>query len=186
MLMPVNRIRILAPDAALALILFCAISPRPASAVQRTVTMTVTAYCDCGQCNGYKRGSWKFLKLDQWNRYVSEGSDRGAKYTGKTASGGRLAEPRAGLISGETIHKPWTVPGKVLLPWRARQRLGTIAADTSYYPFGTRMYVPGWGWGVVGDRGGAIKGPNHIDIFFNRHGETERWGRPTLTVTVDN
>lgn len=122
---------------------------------QQAVTMEVTAYCDCGECNGYKRGSWKFLKLDKWNRYDSSGN----RYTGKTASGGELKEPRAGLLSGETIQKPWTVPGKVVMPWRAKQRLGTIAADTTYYPFGTRMYVPGWGWGIVGDRGSAIKGP---------------------------
>lgn len=144
------------------------------------VHMLVTAYCKCGSCNGYSRGSWKFLKLDQWNRYTAGG----ARYTGKTASGGKLVEPRAGLLSGESVTKPWTVPGKVAMPWRAKQRLGTIAADTNYYPFGTKMYVPGWGWGVVGDRGGAIKGPNRIDIFFSSHGETERWGRQQLSVTV--
>lgn len=162
-----------------------ALAPVGAHAEQRTVPMEVTAYCKCGECNGYKRGSWKFLKLDQWNRYVSEGSDKGERYTGKTASGGRLAEPRAGLLSGESVKKPWTVPGKIILPWRAKQRLGTIAADTDYYPFGTMMYVPGWGWGVVGDRGGAIKGSQRIDIFFNHHGETEQWGRQSLNVTVE-
>ncbi len=167
------------------ILMFASMITPGAWAQQYTVPMVVTAYCDCGECNGYRRGSWKFLKLDVWNRYVSEGSDKGNRYTGKTASGGKLAEPRAGLISGETIRKPWTVPGKVLLPWRAGQRLGTIAADTSYYPFGTRMYVPGWGWGVVGDRGGAIKGSQHIDIFFNGHGETKTWGRPTLDVVVE-
>lgn len=154
-------------------------------AEQYTIPMEVTAYCDCGECNGYKRGSWKFLKLDKWNRYVSEGGRKGKKYTGKTASGGKLVEPRAGLLSKETVTQPWTVPGKVVMPWRARQRLGTIAADTSYYPFGTLMYVPGWGWGSVGDRGGAIKGPQRIDIFFSSHGETKQWGRQQLNVAVE-
>jgi len=156
-----------------------------AIAQPQTVPMKVTAYCDCGDCNGYKRGSWKFLKLDQWNRYVSSGSSKGAKYTGKTASGGRLVEPRAGLLSRESIARPLSVPGKIVMPWRAKQRLGTIAADTDYYPFGTRMYVPGWGWGVVGDRGSAIKGPQRIDIFFTSHGETEQWGRQTVNVSVE-
>ena len=94
-------------------------------------------------------------------------------------------EPRAGLLSRESIANPLSVPGKVVMPWRAKQRLGTIAADTDYYPFGTRMYVPGWGWGVVGDRGSAIKGPQRIDIFFTSHGETEQWGRQTLNVNVE-
>jgi 3D (Asp-Asp-Asp) domain-containing protein len=45
--------------------------------------------------------------------------------------------------------------GCVVVQWRARD--GTIAADTDSYPFGTRMFVPDWGWGVVEDRGGAIQ-----------------------------
>lgn len=155
----------------------------PVMAQQQTaLKMEVTAYCPCGKCNEYHRGSWKFLKLDQWNRY----SDSGGRYTGKSAAGEKLVEPRAGLLSGETIHKPWTVPGKVILPWRAKKRLGTIAADTDYYPFGTMMYVPGWGWGVVSDRGGDIKGPQRIDIFFSSHGETTSWGRQNLNVTVQD
>ena len=28
--------------------------------------------------------------------------------------------------------------------------LGTVAADTSCYPLGTRVHVEGWGWGVGG------------------------------------
>ena len=60
----------------------------------------------------------------------------------------------------------------------------TIAADTKYYPFGTRMYIPGWGWGVVEDRGGAIKGPNRIDLYFNSHSEALQWGRCKLPVTI--
>ena len=48
----------------------------------------------------------------------------------------------------------WVVVGGVV-QWRARD--GTIAADTDSYPFGTRMFVPDWGWGVVEDRGGAIQ-----------------------------
>lgn len=61
---------------------------------------------------------------------------------------------------------------------------GTIAADTRYYPFGTRMYVPGYGYGTVHDRGGAIKGGNHIDVFFPTHQQALQWGRKTLVVRV--
>lgn len=178
MLMPVNLSRRLLSALGLAIALVTIIPC--VHAQQQPVTMEVTAYCKCGECNGYHRGTWKALKLDQWNRYNSDGS----RYTGKTASGGGLAEPRTALLSTDSVKKPWTVPGKVLLPWRAKQRLGTIAADTDYYPFGTRMYVPGWGWGVVEDRGSAIKGPNRIDIFFSAHSETQHWGRQTLAVTV--
>lgn len=61
--------------------------------------------------------------------------------------------------------------------------IGTIAADTTRYPFGTVMYVPGYGYGRVEDRGGDITG-NHIDVFFKKHHQAERWGKVTLNVYV--
>lgn len=59
----------------------------------------------------------------------------------------------------------------------------TIAADTSIFPFGTKIKVPGYGWGVVEDRGGAIKG-NRLDLFFKTHKQALEWGRQTVTVEV--
>jgi 3D (Asp-Asp-Asp) domain-containing protein len=64
-----------------------------------------------------------------------------------------------------------------------RAKKGVIAAEISKYPYGTRMYVPGYGWGVVHDRGREIKG-NHIDVFFDSHDDALKWGTQTLTVTV--
>lgn len=64
-----------------------------------------------------------------------------------------------------------------------RARTGTIAADTSRYPFGTTMYVPGYGYGRVEDTGGDIKG-NHIDLFFDEHKDALRWGRKNLVVQI--
>lgn len=61
---------------------------------------------------------------------------------------------------------------------------GTIAADTSVFPFGTRMKIPGYGWGTVEDRGGAIKG-GRIDLFFKSHKEALEWGRQTVKVRVE-
>jgi 3D (Asp-Asp-Asp) domain-containing protein len=56
-----------------------------------------------------------------------------------------------------------------------RARQGTIAADLRYYPFGTVMFVDGYGFGRVEDSGGAIKG-EHIDLFFRRHRQALQWG----------
>lgn len=61
---------------------------------------------------------------------------------------------------------------------------GTIAADTPYYRFGTRMFIPGYGRGSVHDTGKAIKGANRIDIFFPSHSQALRWGRRQLQVIV--
>jgi len=60
---------------------------------------------------------------------------------------------------------------------------GTIAADTSRYPFGTIMHVPGYGYGRVEDRGGDVKG-DHIDLYFRTHAAALRWGRRQLTVRI--
>ena len=60
---------------------------------------------------------------------------------------------------------------------------GTIAADPKYYPFGTIMYVPGYGYARVEDTGGAIKG-DHIDIWFPSHPRAQAWGKQKLTVKV--
>jgi 3D (Asp-Asp-Asp) domain-containing protein len=65
----------------------------------------------------------------------------------------------------------------------SKAKVGTIAADISIYPYGTRMFVPGYGWGEVHDVGQAIKG-DHIDIFFNTESEALAWGRKNLKVTV--
>jgi len=157
----------------------CASAPK-----QQTMTMEATAYCDCGKCCGWERGSWKCLKLDLWNKYVSEGQNAGRKYTGKTASGSKPVEFDQGLLSLDTLKRPWKVPTRAVNPTKWVQREGTIAADTDYYPFGTRMYVPGYGWGVVKDRGGAIKGPNRIDLFYNSHNDALQWGRKNVAVVV--
>lgn len=64
-----------------------------------------------------------------------------------------------------------------------KAKKGTIAADTSVFPFGTRMRIPGYGDGVVEDRGGAIQG-TRIDLFFKTHQQALEWGRKTVTVEV--
>jgi 3D (Asp-Asp-Asp) domain-containing protein len=61
---------------------------------------------------------------------------------------------------------------------------GTLAADTRYYPFGTVIYIPGYGYGIVEDRGGDIKGRHRLDLYYNTHKEARHWGRKRLQVVV--
>lgn len=147
-------------------------------------TMEITAYCACSTCTDWQRGRWRYLKLNFWNRYVSEGPDKGKPYTGRTARGNKPREPHPGLLSMNTVTHPWKLPGRLLLPWLWRSRDGTIAADTRYYPFGTRIHVPGYGHGVVEDRGGAIKGPKRLDLYFKSHGNARKWGRQHIEVMI--
>jgi hypothetical protein len=152
---------------------------------RETRIMEVTAYCNCGKCCSWERGSWKYLKLDFWNRYVSKGKAKGRPYSGNTASGSEPAEPVPGLFSVDSLTRPWMIPVRTVFPWLWIQQDGTIAADTRYYPFGTRMYVSGWGWGVVADRGSAIKGPDRIDLYFESHQEALAWGRRRMQVEIE-
>lgn len=149
-------------------------------------TLEATAYCGCSKCCGWERGSWKYLKLNFWNKYISYGKYEGRTYSGLTASGTDPHEPEEGLFSMDSLYHPWMIPIRtVFFPWYLLPEDGTIAADTKYYPFGTRMYVPGYGWGTVEDRGGAIKGPNRIDLFFDSHSDALRWGRRKVRVQIE-
>ncbi len=60
---------------------------------------------------------------------------------------------------------------------------GTIAADPRILPFGTRLYVPGYGYGIVEDTGEDIRG-HRLDVFFKRHAKALAWGRKTLPVKI--
>lgn len=65
----------------------------------------------------------------------------------------------------------------------AMVRLGTLAADPSIYPYGTVMYIPGYGYGIVEDTGGAIKG-EHIDLYRPNHWFARQWGVKSKVVKV--
>lgn len=65
-----------------------------------------------------------------------------------------------------------------------RAQHGTIAADTRHYPVGTVMYIPGYGYGVVEDRGGDIKGHARLDLWFRTRQQALQWGRRRQKVVV--
>lgn len=65
-----------------------------------------------------------------------------------------------------------------------RDVFSTIAADTSVFPIGTVLYIPGYGYGVVADTGSAIKG-NKIDLYYHTVDDVyERWGKKDLDVFI--
>lgn len=150
-----------------------------------TRTFLATGYCACGECNGYDTGSWYFLWLDRWNKRINYGAHKGEKYTGMSAGGHRLKTPRPGLLSTDSFTHPWKMPYRLVFPWLWLPRRGTIAADRNYYPLGTLMTVEGWGKGVVDDVGGAIKGPDRLDLFFGSHSKANQWGRRSVEVEFE-
>ncbi|GMR03595.1 MAG: hypothetical protein BMS9Abin22_096 [Gammaproteobacteria bacterium] len=98
--------------------------------------------------------NWKRGKILFWRKYIASGPNKGRR-------------KKVGITSNG-----------------AKARKGTIAADIRYYPYGTKMIIPGYGKGVVKDTGSAIKGPNRIDIYFRTRKQALRWGRQKVPVKV--
>ncbi len=72
-----------------------------------------------------------------------------------------------------------------------KPRLGTIAVNPHYIPYGTQIYVPGYGYGVARDTGAfrKYKNPdgslvNQLDLWMNTKRESLRWGRKRNVVVL--
>ncbi|MFC3886709.1 3D domain-containing protein [Bacillus songklensis] len=65
-----------------------------------------------------------------------------------------------------------------------RDLYSTIAADLNVFPIGTILFIPGYGYGVVADKGGAIRG-NRLDLYYKTVEDVyHSWGKKTLSVYV--
>jgi len=58
---------------------------------------------------------------------------------------------------------------------------GIVAVDPRVIPLGTHLYIPGYGYALAGDTGGAIRG-NRIDLGFNSLHDALLFGRREVTV----
>ncbi|MBA9026921.1 MULTISPECIES: 3D domain-containing protein [Bacillaceae] len=65
-----------------------------------------------------------------------------------------------------------------------RDLYSTIAADLNVFPIGTILWIPGYGYGVVADKGSAIQG-NKLDLYYDTVEDVyENWGKKTLDVYI--
>ena len=62
---------------------------------------------------------------------------------------------------------------------------GVVAVDTGVFPFGTRLYITGYGYAVAADRGTAITGTT-VDLYFDRRIQCMVWGAQTVDIYVLN
>lgn len=60
---------------------------------------------------------------------------------------------------------------------------GVVAVDTRIIPFGTKLYIEGYGYAVAGDTGSAIKG-NKIDVFFDSYNDAIQYGVKNVNVYI--
>ncbi|WP_040203884.1 3D domain-containing protein [Neobacillus jeddahensis] len=65
-----------------------------------------------------------------------------------------------------------------------RDLFSTVAADLTVFPIGTILFIPGYGYGVVADKGGAIKG-NELDLYYETVEDVyKKWGKKKVDVYV--
>ncbi len=75
----------------------------------------------------------------------------------------------------------YTESGRTRTATGTHPKLGTIAVNPKIIPYGTRLYVPGYGYGIAEDTGafrnyeGGTK--MQIDVFLATEKECRRWGR---------
>ncbi|MCA1031642.1 3D domain-containing protein [Bacillus timonensis] len=115
----------------------------------------------------------KTLTLEEaidWSKYpkktvIATGYTAGVESTGKDS-----AHPEYGITySGIKVK---------------RDLYSTVAADLRVFPLGTILFIPGYGYGVVADKGGAIKG-NKIDLYYETVEDVyKNWGKKQVDVYV--
>jgi 3D (Asp-Asp-Asp) domain-containing protein len=76
---------------------------------------------------------------------------------------------------------PGTSDGKTCNGKRAGY--GIIAVDPKVIPLGSKIYVPGYGYGIAADVGSAIQG-NRIDLGYNSRRGALKWGKKPVRITI--
>ena len=74
----------------------------------------------------------------------------------------------------EVVATAYTYTGRNTASGKA-PRYGLVAVDPSVIPFGTKLYIDGYGQAVAADKGRAIKG-NRVDVFLESEANARRWG----------
>lgn len=143
-------------------------------------TSTIAALKDFQQSRGMKadgicgRGTYSALDEPAPNEdepYSLDDYD----FSGDTPDFGKVIRVEAtAYSSAEPGMSAYTALGTLC-------RRGVIAVDPGIIPLGTRVYIPGYGYAVAEDTGGAIVG-HKIDIAFETIGECFEFGRQFIDI----
>lgn len=74
-------------------------------------------------------------------------------------------------------------PGYGITASGMKAQRGVVAVDTKVIPFGTKLYIEGYGYAIAGDTGSAIKG-NKIDVFFDSYTDAINYGVKNVKVYI--
>jgi len=80
-----------------------------------------------------------------------------------------------------TAYTPWCAGCSGITATGERAGHGIVAVDPRVIPLGTKLYIPGYGYAVAGDTGGAIVG-HRIDLGFDSQRAAMNFGRRKIVV----
>ena len=112
----------------------------------------------------------------------------------RVVSSGYFGTPKASKAPTAALRRKYSMEGGPTTAVGDRVSVGDIAVPSNI-PLGSKFYVPGYGWGIAKDHGGAIKG-NRIDLAFGgvdpsgtKHNpeaeqKANNWGKKAHTVYV--
>jgi len=94
----------------------------------------------------------------------------------------RVFQSRATAYSAiHGIGKTYTASGRLAV--RNPEGYSTIAVDPKVLPYGTKVFVEGYGFAIAADCGSGIQG-NEIDVFFDYRSEALKWAVKYVNVYV--
>lgn len=109
-------------------------------------------------------------QANDWSKYRSIEMTATGYTSGIESTGKRPGHPEYGITYSGVKAK--------------RDLYSTIAADLRVFPIGTILFVPGYGYGVVADKGGAIKG-NRLDLYYDTVKDVySQWGKKKVNVYI--
>lgn len=131
---------------------------------------------------------------DKAVKYIKTGQDKLAKLQEEEKN--RLGAANRGINGMDAISRSKTsysmsataytgggITALGLRPAYNPSGLSTIAVDPNVIPLGTKVFIPGYGYAICADTGGAIIG-NIIDLYMNSEADCNNWGRRTVTVYI--
>ncbi len=111
------------------------------------------------------------------NRLVAVGTDN------TVSRGGQVIQFTREITVVATAYWPNPAWSNGYTATGMRAQYGVVAVDPQVIPLGTHLYIPGYGFAVAADTGGAIVG-DRIDLCFNSESAALNWGRQTVQVFV--
>lgn len=79
------------------------------------------------------------------------------------------------------VGRTYTASGRLAV--RNPEGYSTIAVDPRLIPYGTKLFIEGYGFAIAADTGTGIKGEK-IDVYFNTLAEAKRWAVKHVKVYI--